>query len=207
MIKIYSPQKIEQILSSLEPEINDICSRYKLPPAFLKAILTREMKEIDFLDLIADTAVFCNWQRAKLTRVFPDLSGKESTRGDLLRKYDSSTGYGQICARTAIQAIRFAIERGLTTTEALGLGKDRSLSVDSPADRWEVWSRLHKEVAFNLTCSALNVILSAWEMTGKTDFTLFTPEDIKLTFTRYNADVRQITPYGEEAYQSYLHYC
>ena len=41
-------------------------------------------------------------------------------------------------------------------------------------------------------------------MTGRIDFEHYTPEEMKLIFTRYNGNLKQISPYGEKAYQYYL---
>ena len=38
-------------------------------------------------------------------------------------------------------------------------------------------------------------------MNGRSDVLSFSPEEIKRTFTRYNADVRSITQYGEKTFE------
>ena len=91
-------------------------------------------------------------------------------------------------------------------TETLGLGKGQTFSPDSPADVCKIWMKLHRERSFNLACSALNLLFAAWEMNGRITFENFSPDELKRTFTRYNANVRQITPYGEVTYQYYLKY-
>ena len=40
-------------------------------------------------------------------------------------------------------------------------------------------------------------------MNGHTDFARYTPEEIQRTFTRYNANVRYATPYGERAFRRF----
>ena len=205
MLKLYSPKRAERIITSLDDEITLICRTLHLPTAVLKAVLYKEITEIDAFDPLADTVVALNLQRTRLLQTLPEPQNSRQ-KPSVLQKYDSSTGYGQIFARTAILAIRFAAEREILPTAALGLGEHRVLSPDSPSDRAEIWRKLHNDQTFNLICTALNLIYAAWEMTGKTNFENLTPEEIKLVFTRYNADVRQITLYGEITYRYYMHY-
>ena len=205
MIKLYSPKRAERIIISLDDKITLICRTLHLPAAALKAVLYKEITEIDLLDPLADTVVALNLQRTQLLQTLPE-SLNSCLKPSVLQKFDSSTGYGQIFACTAILAIRFAAERGILSTSALGLGEHRVLSPDSPSDRAEIWRKLHYDHTINLICTALNLLYAAWEMTGKTDFENLTPEETKLVFTRYNADVRHITLYGEIAYRYYMHY-
>ena len=204
-MKLYSPNRAERILRSLDSDIEGICRMVHLPSAVLKAVLYKEITDIDFFDPLADAIVAFNWQRVYLLNHLPDLEGKQNKSG-FFRKFDSSTGYGQIFARTAILAIRFATTHGIITTETLGLRKGQTFSPDSPADVFEIWKKLHRERSFNLACSSLNLLFAAWDMNGRITFENFSPDELKLTFTRYNANVRQITPYGEVTYQYYLKY-
>ena len=204
-MKLYSPNRAERILRSLDSDIEGICRMVHLPSAVLKAVLYKEITDIDFFDPLADAIVAFNWQRVYLLNHLPDLEGKQNKSG-FFRKFDSSTGYGQIFARTAILAIRFATTHGIITPETLGLRKGQTFSPDSPANVFEIWKKLHRERSFNLACSALNLLFAAWEMNGRITFENFSPDELKRTFTRYNANVRQITPYGEVTYQYYLKY-
>ena len=204
-MKLYSPNRAERILRSLDSDIEETCSMVHLPSAVLKAVLYKEITDIDFFDPLADAIVAFNWQRVHLLNHLPDLEGKQNKSG-FFRKFDSSTGYGQIFARTAILAIRFATTHGIITPETLGLRKGQTFSPDSPADVFEIWKKLHRERSFNLACSSLNLLFAAWDMNGRITFENFSPDELKRTFTRYNANVRQITPYGEVTYQYYLKY-
>ena len=204
-MKLYSPNRAERILRSLDSDIEGICRMVHLPSAVLKAVLYKEITDIDFFDPLADAIVAFNWQRVHLLNHLPDLEGSQN-KSSFFRKFDSSTGYGQIFARTAILAIRFATTHGIITPETLGLRKGQTFSPDSPADVFEIWKKLHRERSFNLACSALNLLFAAWEMNGRITFENFSPDELKGIFTRYNANVRQITPYGEVTYQYYLKY-
>ena len=67
-----------------------------------------------------------------------------------------------------------------------------------------MWRLLHHDAHANIEIATLNLLAAADEMVGRLDFETFSPEELKLVFTRYNADVKDITPYGERAYEYYL---
>ena len=186
MLRRYTPRRTEEIIASLYPLLDQIEKDYSVPAACMKAVLYREMTEIDLFDAAADLAVRLGWL------------------GRLIGKNDSSTGYAQIFASVAARALRFAEERGIETAEGLGL--KRSPSPEDPGDLREIWLRLNRDREFNLRLAALNLLSAAEEVTGRIDFSSYSPEEIQRIYTRYNGTVPHITPYGEEAYRHYLRY-
>ena len=56
-IKLYSAKKAEQIIENGSDWIRTLSLRYPIPEACLKAILYKELTEIDVLDVLADHAV------------------------------------------------------------------------------------------------------------------------------------------------------
>lgn len=197
MIHLYDEKSALRALEKQEGVIDDICLACALPPACLKAVLMTELTEMDILDPLADAVVAINWLGAPL--LMPDEGG-----GSPLRKLDSSTGYGQIFARVAIEAIRFAEAQGIPARRLLGL--NALPSAEKPEDLEAVWHRLNRDTRFNLSCSALNLLHCAHQMTGRVAFDSYTPRELKLILTRYNADVKHVTPYGEKAYAYYLRF-
>ncbi len=189
MLRLYGPKAAERIVERCAPTIEAVSTRYALPAAFIRALLYTELVRIDVLDLAADLLV-------RLNRCRP---------GGLFGKRDSSTGCGQIFGFVAINAANFAVDRGLTSYAALGL-PERRLDPENPADLFLMWDRLNRDPAFNIELSALNLLAAADEVTGRTDYSAFTPEEIRRVYTRYNGTSKQITPYGEEAYGHYLRY-
>ena len=194
MLKLCSARAAGRFLARYDGAIRDIAERYALPAACLKAILYRELTDIDIIDPLADALVRFNLARGA------------APGGGPLGKCDSSTGCGQIFARVAINAINFAVDRGLTDYAALGLPNRRPDGADT-ADLRLVWTRLHDEPVFNMECTALNLLAAAQEITGRTDFASFTPEELKRVFTRYNGTLPGVTPYGEAVYRHYLRFC
>lgn len=196
MLKIYSEKAAERILQRHSADIEAIAARCSLPAACLRAILFKELTDIDILDPVADALVRFN-QRRLAEPVFG---------GSFLQKCDSSTGYGQIFARVAIEAVNFAADRGVTDYAALGLPVDHRLDAKVMADLRLVWDRLHTDPVFNMTATALNLLAAAEEMTGRIDFSDFSPGELKLVFTRYNGNFKDVSPYGEAVYDIYQRY-
>ena len=101
--------------------------------------------------------------------------------------------------------MRFSLQKGLEPgPEAFGFPRDHVPDEKGPADLGRVWRRLNGDPQFNLRLAALNLISAAEEMTGRMDFSSYSPEEIQLIFTRYNANARTITDYGRETYQYYV---
>ena len=183
MFRLYSAEKTAAILDGLSPLVSRISSDYGIPSACVKAILYREIREIDVLDLAADAAVRHGW----------------------FGRTDCSTGYAQIFARVAIRALDFAEDRGLESAARLGV--ERPLSEKNPADVRRIWLRLNEESEFNLRMGTLNLLSAAEETVGTRDFAGMTPEQMKRAFSRYNSSSGAVTSYGEEAYGFYLRFC
>ena len=200
MIKLYSAKKTERILAEYDGWIETVSERYAIPSAMVKAVLRKEIADIDLLDPAADLLVrFCYLRRRLFGR------GAVKRRG-ILGKRDSSTGYTQIFAYVAINAANYALERGLDDAAGLGLTEDRRLNGANEADLRAMWLRLKRDSRFNIQMGALNLISAAEEMNGHTDFARYTPEELQRTFTRYNAKTDHVTAYDKEVYGYYLKY-
>ena len=188
LFRIYSPGRTEKIIREMEPAIRKAAQEYGVPEACLKAIMFRETKEIDLFDLAVDLVV----------------RSKHLSR--LLHRRDSSTGYMQIFGFVGVNAVNFAIDNGIATGASLGLQEGRRLNVSDPEDVRSIWLRLNRDREFNLRLAALNVLAAAQEVNGSMQFEAFSPEEMKKVFSRYNANTRKITAYGEEVYNYYLRY-
>ena len=203
MLKLYSEKAAERIIRRLSPRIGEISARYALPAPVVKAVLFREITGIDLFDPLADLLVRCNWLRVRLMRKL----GLPTRQGSgLLHKLDSSTGYAQIFASVGIDAVNFALDRGLCTPEALGLPPNRRPDRDDPRDLRYFWRRMKRDTEFNLELASLNLLSAAREKTGRIDFDSYSPEELKQIFTRYNGTAKTVTAYGEAAYADYLRY-
>ena len=187
MLKLYSPRAAERIIRRYGETIDRIAARYALPAPFIQALLFTELIRIDVLDPLADLLVRINHGNAD----------------GLLHKRDSSTGYAQIFAFVGINAINYALDRGLDTPAGLGIPGERRLRPDEAEDLRRIWFRLQRDRLFNARLAILNLMAAGEEMNGHTDFSRYGPEEIQRTLTRYNADVRHVTAYGREVYRYY----
>ena len=84
-MKLYSPNRAEHILRSLDSDIEGICRMVHLPSAVLKAVLYKEITDIDFFDPLADAIVAFNWQRVYASRTNPVFSGSLTVPPDMGR--------------------------------------------------------------------------------------------------------------------------
>ena len=177
MIKLFSHKKTEKLISECAGYIEEASVRYGVPASMIRAILYREMTEIDLVDVLADLAVY----------LAPGLVKK-----------DSSTGYAQIYGYVGLNALNLAVDRGLTTYEEHGIRSVHRLDPKDPADVRKVWLLLSRDRKENIAFAAMNLLSCALEMTGGTDFNACTEEELCLILTRYNANVRHVTKYGED---------
>ena len=208
MMKRYTQKQIEKIMAGQAGWIQRLEEMYGIPRAYLQAVLFKEMTEINFVDTLADLAVKWYWLRYDFLSWFCCVLKRPPLHhfpGGLLKKRDSSTGYAQIFAYVAIRAMRYALEKGLESSPvAFGFPEDHVPEEKDPADLGRVWQRLNGDPGFNLRMAALNLISAAEEMTGRIAFSSYSPAEIQLIFTRYNANSRTVTAYGRETYQYYL---
>ena len=184
MYRLISDKKAEKILQKYREWIFTVANRYKIPASVIQAILYKEMTEIDLMDLAADLIVWTG----------------------LTRKKDSSTGYAQIFGYVGLNAINFAVDKGITDYASLGIKSNVRLDRKNQKDVRMIWKLLYKNQKANIEIAALNLLSAAEEMTGRIDFPGYTEEELKLVLTRYNANVKHVTSYGEKAYQHYLRY-
>lgn len=200
MVHLYSERTAKRAIDRESAVIRQVADKYHIPPSWIQAILLKEMTELNLLDLAADLMVYFNHLRFLVT------GGRMSRRSSFFGKLDSSTGWGQIFGFVAINALNRAVDQKLTDYTQQGFADDHRLSVDNPQDLWLVWHRLNRDRAFNIEMCALNLLACAEKMNGHTNLSAFTEEETKRTFTRYNADVRHVTRYGEETNEYHREY-
>lgn len=183
MVRLIRAARARRILGRYSGWIEAVSARYGVPSALIRAILFQEMTTMDLLDPLADLAVRCGvpWKK------------------------DSSTGYAQIFGYVGLNAVNFAVERGLATYGSLGITTDHRLDRDNHNDVRAIWKLLNRDPRANIEIAAINMLVAAEEMVGSTDFDSFTDEELKLVMTRYNAGVKHVTPYGEQVFRYYGH--
>ena len=184
MLHLISPKKAERNIEQYSTWIDTVSNRYGVPAAVIKAILYQEMTMIDIADPIVDAIV----------EFMPRV------------RSDSSTGHAQIFGRVGLNAVNYAVDHDLASYESLGFDTDHRLDPESPKDVRAVWLKLRNNPEANIEIATLNLLVAADEVIGRTDFDSFTDDELKLVLTRYNADVRYVTSYGERAFEHYQRY-
>ena len=207
MVRLYNKKGIDRELNRWDGWIEEVAGTLRLPAPCIRAVLRREMGEMDVLDPAADGAAWFYWLRYRMRKGLCRLGLAKNplplVRKGPLGKRDSSTGFGQIFAYVAINAANYGVARGLTTYGELDL-PEGGVRPDDPEALCTMWHRLRRDTRYNIALSALNLVSAAEEMNGHTDFAAYTPEEFQLAFTRYNANVRHITRYGTAVYDLYL---
>lgn len=161
--------------------IASVSERYQIPDALIKAILYQEITQMDLGDPLADLA----------------------TRIGLFGRTDSSTGYAQIFGYVGLAAINFAVDHNLATYESLGVACDHRLDASNKDDVRLIWRKLHSDPQANIEIAALNLLAAADEVIGHFDLSNMSDDELKLVMTRYNANVRFVTDYGEQVFRHY----
>ena len=180
-MRLFGPRRAAAKISEYGEWIREVSGRYGVPAAAIEAILYQEMTMIDLGDVAADLVVWSN--------LFP--------------KKDSSTGYAQIFGYVGVNALNFAVDRGLATYGTLGISCAHRLDPRDPRDVRLMWRKLRFDPKANIEVAAMNLLAAADEVVGSTDFGALAPGELKLVLSRYNADTRTVTPYGERAYAKY----
>ena len=173
---IYTTEECINIIFNYDEYIVTLCNTtdFEMPKAFVQALLMRELWCVNATDTAADLLV---------------SSGINE---------DSSTGYGQIFASTAIQALNFVNSIGMTTGMA-------SMDVSNPEDIKQMWNNLHNDQYFNIKMVYYEV-LNCTNKTCQPNRLLweYTESQIKAVLSRYNGTGDAAKQYGDEVYQYYL---
>lgn len=168
--------------------ITKYCNRFGIPKEFVQSVLFRELWCVNSLDALADSAVMETHAYLK----YPNPNGV------LLYREDCSTGPAQIFAKTAINALNNASDRGF-----IELDRKYTTAID---DIMEVWSKLHDDDDFNIMCCALVILDCQYEYQNTIPYHSFFDMDvanIKKILSRYNGYGTEAQTYGNETYEYY----
>lgn len=108
---------------------------------------------------------------------------------------DCSTGFGQIFASTAIDAINYAVDRGLY------YGK--KYNIKDWKDVWEIWQKLHNDINFNIEICALVLIWGANDVGINGIKYSYTDQELKEIIARYNGEGVDAAAYGQRNLETY----
>ena len=175
------------------PMICEIAGQLCIPAEWILGIMEHEMAMMNVLDVVADRLVILYWYVWRLLNRLHVHHNPVWKRHGMIRN-DSSTGYGQIFARTAMEALDFARMHQICDPQC-------TFSSDHPEDMWKVWKRLHTDRRFNVLVCGLCLIHAGTRINGTRPTQAYTPDEVQKMFSRYNANTETITEYGIEVYR------
>lgn len=172
----YTPSQCIDMILEYDQHISQLCNSqyFEIPKSFVQALLMRELWCVNTGDDLADTLV---------------ESGARA---------DSSTGYGQIFATTAIGALNNANSIGINT----GMS---SMDASNEDDLSDMWNDLHTDQNFNIKMVYYEVLNCA-NKTSQPNIYLwdYSESQIKAILARYNGTGDEAAQYGDEVYEYYL---
>lgn len=148
---------------SMDWLFTDLARLLRLRKALIQAPVLWELRKWNVLDKVADEAV------------------KDG------QKDDSSTGWGQIFARVAIEARNYCIDKGIINGDHL-----------TDDDKASVWNRLHEDPTYNITTAAYLTIYNAYQTAVPRPGLDTSESDTQEILARYNGVDEGAQKYGRE---------
>lgn len=196
-IGYYSTSRCIEILYEYDELITELSNKYFLPKAAIQSILLRELRCYDIRDDAADLFVISQfnylhsldeynsldwWQKLFVSPPYVPFPYIE----------DTSVGYGQIKAETAIYADNWAKDNKLIVGE--------KYSYDDWKDRERVWKKLKYDNEYNIEMVALVLMHGVSDIGFGNKYWKYNDSQIKKLLAKYNGDDN----YGDEVYRCYL---
>ncbi|MCR5609410.1 MAG: hypothetical protein K6G26_10135 [Lachnospiraceae bacterium] len=171
---IYSSDEVINTIMGYEDVIEEAAKEVKMPKEFITAILLKEMSMIDRVDEIGDGMV-------------EDYYNKLEQNGTAEGKNDSSTGLGQIFAKTAMDSHNTLVNKGIISGDILG---------DDIATKKSVWYSLKEDDEYNILFVAKTLRAKA-VYSGISDFDNCSDDTLVKLFAAYNGSGSAATEYGQ----------
>ena len=197
----HSTKECVKIIIDNDAVITKIANELSVHKAFIQTILMRELWCLNLADIAGDEMVqnYYTWKESCEYWESQDTLYQATVpypSPPVPLKEDSSVGLGQIFAKVAIAAYNHAIDF------------DYICGVRKNADDWHecknVWYSLKDNEEYNIRMSTINILSCIDEFGYSHAYNLYSAEQCKHVFTRYNANTNVINDYGEECYQYYL---
>ncbi len=189
----YSPKQAIDIVLDHDSIITDICNQYKFPKCMVQSILLRESYYFGFEDDVKDSVVMASYYYDKAIEAWLDLPLWQqiiTPQPEIVIGYehDSSTGVGQIFAKTAIKAHNSAVVNGIKG--------GRVYDIDNLADLKEFWFKLKDDDEFNIEYLCLVLIYEAFNLGYSKEYFNYNDNQIKMVFTKYLGTYSSVSEYS-----------
>ena len=196
----YSTKECLDIIYEYDGLITELSNKYLLPKAAIQTVLLRELCCYDIRDDIADGFVMNQYSYLYLVELYYDsdllyqlLVGYPDVPIPYIE--DSSVGYGQIFAKTAIKAYNWAVEKDIVYGTVI--------NYDNWKERKEVWINLKDDNSYNISMIALVLIHSAYDEGLHDAYWKYTEGELKTMLSRYNGFGDEAIEYGNDTYNCY----
>lgn len=200
-IGYYSTEDCLDILYKYDELITDVSNKYLIPKASIQTILLRELRCYDVMDDLVDSFVVQQFSYWYLVEKYNEsewyqqlLMGYPSM--PIPYREDSSVGYGQIFAETAIDALNWY--------KHITYGNGNEYDYNDWHTREYIWNKLRTDNDFNIEMVALVLIWGANDIDLNNNYWKYTESEIKKMLSRYNGTNSDADEYGEEAYHCYI---
>ncbi len=196
-IGFYSTNESIDIVLKYDKTISDVSEQLGVPKAMIQAVLFKEIRMKDALDVLADSFVIEYYRYNHSVEDYDNLSFWQKVfvrppQPASLMREDSSTGLGQIFAETAIDAYNAGISRGDISGS--------NIDYNDWHQREKVWNELRDDKT-NIFYAGL--VLKQKAEILKIDLNNVTDNEIEKTLARYNGFGYAAAEYGRETKQYY----
>jgi hypothetical protein len=186
------------IVLKYDDTISKVSKELGVPKAMIQAILFKELRMQDARDTLADGYVMEYYRFNHAVEDYDELPIWQKIfidppKSTLPMREDSSTGLGQIFAKTAINSYNVAIQRGDISGQ--------KIDYNDWHQREKVWDALRTDDKKNIFYATL--VLKNEAANLKIDLSKASNTQIQSTLARYNGTGSAAAEYGKETLQYY----
>ncbi|MEN8907656.1 MAG: hypothetical protein ABF289_17030 [Clostridiales bacterium] len=171
---LFSTKEIVEIINKYASTIEKTGTELGLNYNLIKSIIFREQLLFNFDDYFADSLVENYYKE------------KDENTEDVNNKTDSSTGLGQIFAKTAISA-----ENTINKSE---------MSIDNSDDIKDMWFNLQND---ETNIYYIGLVLKEKVVNNNIDLSSNNPDSLMKLFEKYNGNGDEAVQYGNQTYDYY----
>lgn len=188
-VRIYTSDQAVDIILKYNNTINTASKTYGIDKALIQAILLRELTCLNYSDTVADSAVICYYSYMQQLENYNKLPWyKQIITGapqmPVPLREDSSTGLGQIFAKTGINARNATLQKG-----------EAKMKYSNWKQRKSMWYRLKDNNDYNITMVARVLKMEKYKLSPSSRNSL-------LILSRYNnGKTKKATSYGNICYK------
>lgn len=181
-------------------QLTRISQKYGIRKALIQSVLMWEHSLEGRDDTLSDGMVVTTNNYYKQLESWNNLSAVQQAitpmpTPPLVTVDDSSTGFGQIFASTAISAINYGVDKGIYYS--------RKYNAEDWHDIWNVWQKLNEDIDYNIESCALVLIWGANDVGINAIKYSYTDQELKTIIARYNGFGDDAVAYGQRNLETY----